>query len=150
MSDNRALYLECAAGISGDMLVAALLDLGADKEKLIRVLHTIPAGGFEVKISRVKKAGLDCCDFDVVLDEEHENHDHDMAYLHGEGHEHGHGADEAAGHAGHEHHHAHMHRGLQEITEILGKTQMSTPAREIAGRIFDILAEAEAKAHGVP
>ncbi|MFU2360227.1 MAG: nickel insertion protein, partial [Phascolarctobacterium sp.] len=81
----KSLYLECNAGISGDMLVAALLDLGADKEALDKALQSIPAKGFEHKISRVSKAGVDCCDFDVILDEEHANHDHDMAFLHGNG-----------------------------------------------------------------
>lgn len=76
----KSLYLECNAGISGDMLVAALLDLGADKEALDKALKSIPAKGFEYKISRVSKAGVDCCDFDVILDEEHANHDHDMAF----------------------------------------------------------------------
>lgn len=81
----NSLYLECNAGISGDMTVAALLDLGADEKVLRDVLDSVPADGFSVVISRVKKAGVDCCDFNVVLDKEHENHDHDMAYLHGDG-----------------------------------------------------------------
>ena len=84
----RSLLLECNAGISGDMLVSALLDLGADRAALDRALQSVPAKGFTYKISRVKKAGIDCCDFDVILDDEHANHDHDMEYLHGEQHEH--------------------------------------------------------------
>ena len=92
---KNTLYLECNSGISGDMAVAALLDLGADKEVLKKALKSIPIHGFRIKISRVKKAGLDVCDFHVILDEAHENYDHDMAYLFGERHthaeEHGHG-----------------------------------------------------------
>ena len=80
---DSILYLECGTGISGDMTVAALLDLGADQEKLLHVLEGIPGHGFETKISRVKKAGIDCCDFDVILDKEHDGHDHDMDYLYG-------------------------------------------------------------------
>ena len=87
-NNDRILYLECGTGISGDMTVAALLDLGADQDKLLQVLEGIPGNGFEVKISRVKKAGIDCCDFDVILDEEHDGHDHDMDYLYGHLHEH--------------------------------------------------------------
>ena len=82
------LYLECQSGISGDMFVAALLDLGADEQVLREVLKTVPADGFEIKISRVKKAGLDVCDFDVVLAHELDNHDHDMEYLYGHTHIH--------------------------------------------------------------
>ena len=108
----KSLYLECNAGISGDMLVAALLDLGADKEALDKALQSIPAKGFEYKISRVSKAGVDCCDFDVILDEEHANHDHDMAFLHGNGdavvHSHEHEYHHDHEHE-HEHHHDHEH-----------------------------------------
>ncbi len=151
----KSLYLECNAGISGDMLVAALLDLGADKEALDKALQSIPAKGFEYKISRVSKAGVDCCDFDVILDEEHANHDHDMTFLHGNGdavvhsHEHEHHHDHEHSHVPHEHHHHHEHRGLQEIIAIIDATDMSAAAKELALRIFDIIADAEAKAHAV-
>ena len=166
----KKLYLECNAGISGDMLVAALLDLGADRAKLDEALQSIPAKGFTYNISRVSKAGVDCCDFDVVLDAEHENHDHDMSFLHGEAvaahvhshehehchehhhdheheHEHEHHHDHV--HTPHEHHHHHEHRGLKEVIEIINGTQMSEQARALALRIFDIIAEAEGKAHAV-
>ena len=158
----KSLYLECNAGISGDMLVAALLDLGADKEALAKALQSIPAKGFEYKISRVSKAGVDCCDFDVILDEEHANHDHDMAFLHGNGdavvhsHEHEHHHDHEHEHEhehyhdhDHEHHHHHEHRGLQEVIAIIDATDMSAAAKELALKIFDIIADAEAKAHAV-
>lgn len=153
----KSLYLECNAGISGDMLVAALLDLGADKEALAKALQSIPAKGFEYKISRVSKAGVDCCDFDVILDEEHANHDHDMAFLHGNGdavvhnheHEHHHDHDHEHSHVPHEHHHHHEHRGLQEVIAIIDATDMSAAAKALALKIFDIIADAEAKAHAV-
>ena len=90
---GKTLYLDCTNGISGDMTVAALLDLGANEVRLRDALASLPVSGYEVRIGRVKKAGIDCCDFDVVLDAAHENHDHDMAYLHGEGVEHHHSRD---------------------------------------------------------
>ena len=88
---GKTLYLECYSGISGDMTVAALLDLGADQEVLGKVLASLPVQGFETKISRVKKSGIDACDFDVILDAEIDGHDHDMEYLHGHDHSHTHG-----------------------------------------------------------
>lgn len=165
----KSLYLECNAGISGDMLVAALLDLGADKDALAKALDSIPAKGFSYNISRVSKAGVDCCDFDVILDAEHENHDHDMAFLHGSEvahehehchehhhehtheheHEHHHEHEHEHEHAPHEHYHKHEHRGLKEVVAIINATQMTDAARALALKIFDIIAEAEGKAHAV-
>lgn len=149
MSMNKQkLYLECYSGISGDMTVAALLDLGADKEVLNEALNSLSISGqFQTKISRVSKAGLDACDFDVIL--EHENHDHDMQYLHGHGHTHDHEHTHSHGHD-HEHHHHHEHRGLIEIQGIIRCSKMTDRAKELAEKIFDILANAEAKAHGKP
>jgi hypothetical protein len=155
---GQTLYLECNSGISGDMTVASLLDLGADKETLIKVLKSMPVDGFDIEISRVKKAGLDICDFNVKLDKEHENHDHDMEYLHGHEQEHHHEHDHEHEHEqehyhehdhGHEQEHHHEHRGLHEIQHIIENTKMSIRAKELSLRIFNILAQAEAKAHGV-
>ena len=81
----KKLYLDCQSGISGDMLVGALLDLGASEKILKDTLASLPLEGFEIEINRVEKAGLNACDFLVKLDAVHENHDHDMNYLHGEG-----------------------------------------------------------------
>ena len=138
---EKTMYLECQSGISGDMTVAALLDLGADEEVLKKALSSLPVSGFQIQISRVKKAGLDVCDFDVLLDKVHENHDHDMDYLHGHSHEHSHN------HSAHAHHH-HAHRGMKEIMDILNAAALTDRARATAVRIFTILGEAEAKAHG--
>ena len=100
--NGRTLYLECSSGISGDMFVAAMLDLGADKNKLEAALKTLPLDGYEIRISKVNKSGIQACDFDVVLDED--NHDHDMEYLHGHEHpEEGHGHDDH--HEDHDHDH---------------------------------------------
>ena len=162
-NSDKILYLECGTGISGDMTVAALLDLGADQEKLLKVLEGIPGYGFKVQISRVKKSGIDCCDFNVILDEEHDGHDHDMEYLYGhlegEGehsaHAHSHDHDHEH-HHDHDHHHDHghghhhHHTGMREIRDIIGNLEMTEGARALALRIFEILAQAESEAHGVP
>lgn len=170
---GNTLYLECYSGISGDMTVAALLDLGADRTVLERAIESLGIDGYEVKISRVKKSGIDACDFDVML--EQDNHDHDMEYLHGHphdhdagghehphdhecgGHEHSHDHD-AGGHehshdhecGGHEHHHHHEHRNLQDVLAIINRADVTEKARATAVRIFEIIAGAEAKAHGLP
>lgn len=158
---GKTLYLECCSGISGDMTVAALLDLGADREVLEQVLESLPVRGFRTKVSRVEKAGLDVCDFDVILEDPYENHDHDMSYLHGHGHVqeevHGHAYGEGHGHLHPQAHgpgdgrsHAHVHRGLGDILHIIRHAHMTDGAKAVAERIFRILADAEARAHGVP
>lgn len=162
---GKTLYLDCTNGISGDMTVAALLDLGANEARLRDALASLPVTGYEVRVSRVKKAGIDCCDFDVVLDAEHENHDHDMAYLHGDdaavahdhGHSHHHRHDHHHGddgdhheHAHEHHHHGHEHRGPADIDRIIDAGQLAPRARELAHRMVAVLAAAEAKAHAVP
>ena len=152
---SKTLYLECYSGISGDMTVAALLDLGADREVLKESLKSLPVGGFRTEITRVKKSGLDACDFSVIL--EQDNHDHDMEYLHGSEksytghHEHSHEVNHEHHHGHtHSHEHPHEHRGMKEITEIIQKSEMTARAKKMAMRVFDILAQAESKAHGVP
>lgn len=143
----KSLYFECNFGISGDMAIAAMLDAGADKNYLLETLNTIPVEGFKIEIGRVKKNGIDCCDFNVLLDEAHENHDHDMKYLfgheacaHHNEHTHSHG----------EHHHNHEHRTLTDIIKIIDGTKMSSKAKKLTLEIFNIIAESESHAHGIP
>ena len=97
---GNTLYLECYSGISGDMVVGALLDLGASQKVLEEQLGSLLVEGFKVQISRVKKSGLDACDFNVILDRQYENHDHDNEYLY---------AQEGYGHKAHIHTHVHSH-----------------------------------------
>lgn len=139
---DRSLYLECYSGISGDMFVAALLDLGAKTEILDSVLKSIKIQTFTHKITRVKKSGLAMCDFQVILHDRH-NPDHDMEYLHGEAHE----KEKAHSHdsSPKEHH----HRGLAEIIKIIEETTLGERGKKLAIRIFQIIAQAEARVHGV-
>lgn len=155
---GNTLYLECATGISADMVVGALLDLGANAEGLRRALSSLNVDGFQIAISRKTAGAIDACDFNVVLDAAHDGHDHDMDYLYGHlddaGHSHGH----AHGHGhGHEHHHAHdhdhlhhhEHRTPDHIHALIDAADLAPRAKDYAHRIFAIVADAEAKAHGV-
>lgn len=160
---KKTLYLECYSGISGDMTVAALVDLGVNPDKLDQILKSLPINGYEIKISKVKKASIEACDFAVCLDEHHENHDHDMKYLHSgsglgehEHHEHEHHEHEHHEHEHHEHEHHdhkhhehHEHRGIKEIRALIEQSRLTNRAKETALHIFMKLAEAEARAHGV-
>lgn len=161
---SNMLYLSCETGISADMVVGALLDLGANQEKLEQALSSLPLDGYKTKISKKQVSGIAATDFDVELDEE--NHDHDMAWLYGDldgedGHEHHHHHDHEHEHEhGHDHHHDHehehdhehhhMHRGLAEIESIIDAGELTPRANELAKKIFRIVAEAESHAHGMP
>lgn len=156
MSNHQhTLIIDGTSGISGDMTVAALLDLGAREEHLREQLATLPVGGFEIAVTRVNKHGIDACDFDVKLAEDLENHDHDMAWLYGNEaaaehtHEHEHDHEgHAHEHEGHHHAHHHHHRSLADVTAIIDGSQLSDGAKRRALAIFTALAAAEAKAHG--
>ena len=86
------LYLECYSGISGDMTVAALLDLGADRKKLEEGLASLHVDGYEIRIGRRVKCGLDACSFDVILEgpEDGLSHDYEEHSPADAGHEHSH------------------------------------------------------------
>ena len=112
---KKVLYLECFSGISGDMTVGALLDLGADPEVLKQSLDLLHVEGYEIKIGRSSKCGIDACDFDVLIpdqpeyDEGHMHHHHDED----EHEHHHHHDDEDHSHCDHEHGHCchHHHHG---------------------------------------
>lgn len=168
------LYLECYSGISGDMTVAALLDLGADQQVLLEGLESLNLPGYQLKIGRVKKNGIDACDFDVILDEpehhhdhehehhhdheheHHHDHDHDHEHHHDHDHEHHHDHDhehhhdhDHEHHHDHHHHHDHVHRNIGDIFAIIDQSKISDRAKQTAKDIFRIIAAAESKAHGI-
>lgn len=156
------LYLECYSGISGDMTVAALLDLGADQQVLMEGLESLNLPGYQLKIGRVKKNGIDACDFDVILDEPEHHHDHDHEHHHDHDHDHEHHHDHEHEHPHdhehehhhdheheHHHHHDHVHRNIGDIFAIIDQSKISDRAKQTAKDIFRIIAAAESKAHGI-
>ena len=148
----RILYLEGAGGISGDMTVAALLDLGASREKLDAAIGSLNLSGFEYIVRRGKSYGIAGVDFDVTLNsvgEHNPGHEHGHEHMHEHGHEHmhEHGHEHMHEH-GHEHGHEHVHRGLSEVCAVIDGGNMSERARGLARSAFQIVAEAEAEAHG--
>ena len=103
----KELYFECYSGISGDMTVAALLDLGADRKALEDGLASLGIDGYRLSFSRANKNGIDAYDFCVELTET-EEHPHDHDHGHGE-HPHEHPHDHDHGHGEHPHEHPHDH-----------------------------------------
>lgn len=151
MEEKRTLYLECRSGISGDMTVAALLDLGATEENLRNTLAQLPLDGYEIRIGRVQKSGLDACDFDVILEEEKEDHAcHEHEQEHQQTHSHHH--DHEEGHCHHHDHasHAHVHRTWRDIEQMLDGAGLKPRVLELSKKMFRIVADAEGKVHGRP
>ena len=137
------LYLECYSGISGDMAVAALLDLGADAAELERVLNSLALPEFRIQIGKVKKNGISATDFQVILEDGEPDAG---ASAHGP---------QTHSHEGECHHHreagrSHAHRNLADVCEILDRADTTEQVKNRAKEMFRLVAEAEAAVHGLP
>jgi uncharacterized protein (TIGR00299 family) protein len=162
----KTLYLDCFAGISGDMTVGAFIDLGLELSVLERELRKLHLEGYRLEATRVEKRGLAATQFKVILtDAEHEHladdefeethahheHTHDHAehehdhHDHDHDHEHGHQHGEAEPHV-----HTHVHRALSDILALIAGSDLSEQVKATASRIFTRLGQAEAKVHGIP
>ena len=143
---EKTLYLECYSGISGDMTVAALLDLGASEQTLRKTLDSLNVGGYRIQTGRVKKCGVDACDFDVILEDEGDGgagHVHAHTEVHGHSHAH---TEEPTREAAH----SHVHRNYRDIVRLLEEAHLKPGVLERAKRIFEVVARAEGKVHGQP
>lgn len=154
----KTLYLDTFSGISGDMFIGALLDLGVDAHKLAHQLEKLKLDGFHLHVAEAEKSGIAGIKFDVHLEDDHHHHDHE----HGEGcdHEHGdhdHHHDHAHGHGGHHHHdnepHEHSHddsRNFTAIKKLITKSKLSPWVKKKSIAVFQRIADAEGKIHGKP
>lgn len=83
---EEILYFDIKSGISGDMTIASLLDLGVDQDKFLKELKKLNLAGYEIEISTVQKNGITATDFKVILDDDshpdhHDHHsDHDQSH----------------------------------------------------------------------
>src|SRR5215510_4791904 len=124
----RTLYFDCFSGISGDMTIGALLDLGLGFDYLKTELRKLPVEGYELQMSRVTRSNLSAMKFDVVMEgeEKHEHHDHDQQDHHHE-HEHTHGHSHEHGQG-----HAHFHRRASEILRMISDSKLRPNAKRLA------------------
>ena len=170
----KTLYLDCFAGISGDMFMGAMVDLGADFEVLKSELSKLGLDHeFDLKIKRDSKLGIFGTKIDVIdhnnehLHHDHHDHSHDHhdahAHTHDHGHTHTHTHDHDHDHHHHEETHTHTHdhthsnhhdhdhnhlRDFGEIKEIIRKSTLSDRVKKDSLKIFEHIAKAEAKIHG--
>ena len=168
------LYLEPFSGLSGDMLNALLLDLGADRKHLEEALKTLSLDGYHLHVDRIAKSSIWGTDFDVHMehgekdhgiagdfDHHHHDHHHEHEHTHAHTHEHSqphdHHHDHEHTHDGHSHKHTHSHhhhhgevRGLKEIETIILSSGVSDFVKEKSLEVFRDIAQAEANVHQMP
>jgi len=149
----KILYLDLFSGIAGDMFIAALLDLGVDAAKLERELKKLKLDGYHLHISHGQKSAIAGVKFDVHLAHDHEHeHGHTYDHDHAQGHHH-HAHEHPHVHA-HEHdHHDHGHdeqRNFAEIKKLILRSQLSAWVKQKSIAVFQRIAEAEGKIHGLP
>ncbi|MDR0537797.1 MAG: nickel pincer cofactor biosynthesis protein LarC [Tannerellaceae bacterium] len=130
----KTLYFDCFAGISGDMTLAAFIDLGVSTEQLINELKKLDLPGWEIKVSDVFKHGIAAKHVDVITESEKHSHSHKAFHFF---HTHS-----------HSHAHSHVHRTMADITRLINASSLSQNVKGLAHRIFMRLAVAEAKIHG--
>lgn len=136
MSDGRFAILDPAAGISGDMLLGALVAAGAPAEWLRGVPERLGVPEVRIEIEQVDRCGLRAVKVDVLLGDG--SHEAPSPLIH-EPHSHPHS---------HEHHHA-PHRHVGELIQMLERAPLSPWVRERAVRAFRLLGEAEGRVHGM-
>ena len=162
----KALYIEPFAGISGNMLLGALIDAGVPFAYLQKEFAKLHLGEYELVNKNVNKNGIQAQYFNVALPEEqpyhepehHRRHEgeevHDHAWMHAHGiahsheHDHGHDHDNHEHAHEHEHYHHHEHRNLHDIEEILDHSDLPKAVIDKAKEVFLAIAKAEAKVHG--
>lgn len=134
------LYFDCFSGISGDMVIGALIDAGGDPDELTTELKKLNIEDeYELKFSKVVKNGITSTKFDVLLASDHKHHHHEH-----EEHHHQHEHEES-----HQHHH-HDDRTYKHIVAMIENAGLSDRATNTALKIFKKIGIAEGKIHGVP
>ena len=132
----KTLYLDLSSGISGDMFIAALIDLGVDARQLELELGKLRLEGYHLHVKRAFKASLEGVKFDVHLASEHDH----AAQPHAHNHPHP-----------HSHAHTHEHgRNFAQIRELITASQLSDWVKQKSVAVFQRLAVAEGRIHGLP
>lgn len=143
----KTIYLNCHNGVSGDMVLNALIDLTEDP--------TAVRANIEKTAELIAEKGSHAHNHEEVGIHSHmHHHDHDHAHEHHHGHEHHHDHNHEHGHEhGHGHHHGHgdeSHRSYREVMEIISAIPVSTRVKTAAEQIYAVIAKAESAVHGDP
>lgn len=141
--DMKALYLDIFSGISGDMFLGAMIDLGVEADALKGGLAKLKMEGYHLHLARGERGAMAGTKFDVHLEEEGHGHSH--------GHHHHHGEDSHGDDRDQEHVHEHGHgRTFGEIRSLIQSSSLSDWVKGKAVAVFQRVAVAEGKIHGQP
>jgi uncharacterized protein (TIGR00299 family) protein len=153
------LFLDIFSGISGDMMIGALIDLGVPFSRLESELQRLGVGGYHLHTGRGEKSGITGIKFDVHLETAHHSHaadspHHEHHHGHSHSHSHSHGHDHDQEHPkdpSHATHHDHDHgRNYAEIRRLLESSPLDPWVKSKALAVFHRIAVAEGKIHGHP
>lgn len=140
----KTLYLECAMGAAGDMLMAALLELIPDKQAFIEKMNGLGLPGVHVETEQAVKCGITGTHMKVTVNGEEEESQDVHAHHHGHDHEHHHDHD-------HDHDHSrHHHATAADIEGIIDGLNVSEKVKADAKAVYALIAEAESRVHGHP
>lgn len=144
----KILSIEPLSGAAGDMILASLIDLGADLQQITAQVQSAGLTGFSLHFQRrLCKHGILCGYLEVITPEFAAEH---QPSAHAHDHSHEHGVESATVPGDHElPRHVHCHRGLAEILAMLHRSEISSQAKVWAEKIFRRLAAVEAEIHGV-
>ncbi|MDB6111088.1 MAG: hypothetical protein JWR69_2838 [Pedosphaera sp.] len=151
----KTLYLDIFSGISGDMFIGALIDVGVDPNQLNHELAKLHLDGYHLHVVRQQKANIEGTKFNVHLSHGHEHeHTHQESEAHAHAHSSGqdhHHHEHSDGHDHGAHHHEHEHsRDFTQIKALIGRSALSDWVKEKAVKVFQRIAVAEGKIHGLP
>lgn len=145
----RILYYDCFSGISGDMNLGAMLDLGVPKDYLIDKLKKLNLQGYEIEISKDERKGIFGTKVKVLLHQgQHHENEQEHQHNHNQKNNYEHHEEISIEHNNNEHiHHHHEHRGLKDIEAIINNSNLNEKVKKCSIDIFMQVAKAEAKVH---
>ena len=146
MPDARFAILDPAAGISGDMVLGALIAAGASPDWLRRVPARLGFPEVRIDIEQVDRCGVTATKVDVVLPGDRREDPSEVI----EDHHHHHGHDHGNNHDEHDAQHDHQHRRIGDLIGLVRGAQLSPWVMERAIQAFTLLGQAEGRVHGLP
>jgi uncharacterized protein (TIGR00299 family) protein len=151
-------YLDTFSGLSGDMMIGAMISAGMPLEYLQNELKKLKISGYEISAETIQRKSITATKFNVKILADHQekqsreaNHTHTHHNHNEEEHHHHHHNHILSPHNHHHHEYVHSHHGrtYSEIIELIDKSDLSQNVKDISKKIFQIIGEAEAKIHNV-